>query len=76
MGAQGCRARIDVGKIASAPAGNEDLFAEPFVALDQEDRPAAPACLKSAHQSRRATADDDYIKIFVGQLFTVHTPYV
>ena len=52
---------MQVGEITAAAAGNQNLFADLLTALDDQNAPAAFARLDGAHQTGRATTDNDYI---------------
>jgi hypothetical protein len=45
---------MQVGKVATASAGDENLFARPLRALQHHDAPPAAARFDRGHQARRA----------------------
>jgi len=63
------RASVEVGEIAAASAGDENLFADPVRAFQHQDAPAAFARFDGAHQSgRTGTKDDGVIDLIVVEL--------
>ena len=54
---------VDVGEIAAATAGNEDLLAHLIGMIDQQHAPAPLARYRRAHHPRRACAQDDRVPI-------------
>ena len=55
------RARADIGEIAAAAAGDEDLRARLGGVVDEQHSPPALAGGGGAEQPRRAGADDDRV---------------
>lgn len=56
------RGRVDIGEVASSPAGNGDFPSDLPVVFQQNHLPSPAGSLKSAHQSGRARADNDHVK--------------
>ena len=52
------RAGVDVGEVAAAASGDEDLLADAFGMVEQDDAAAAAACLDCAHHAGRACAQN------------------
>ena len=52
---------MQVGEVAAASAGDEDLLANAFGVFQHGDARAALAGLDGAHQSGRASAEDDRV---------------
>ena len=53
--------REKVGEVAAAAAGDRDLEADPRVALQERDSPAAPPGGEGAHQAGCAASNHDNI---------------
>ena len=53
---------MEIGKIAAAAAGDQDLGADPVGMVEQQDFPAALAGRERAHESRRTGAQDDDVE--------------
>jgi hypothetical protein len=53
---------VQVGEVAAASAGDQDLFARPFGALEHCDTASAAACLDRGHEARGAAAEDEDIE--------------
>ena len=56
---------MQIGEIAAAAAGDQDLLADSFRALQHKHMPAALARLDSAHEAGSPAAEHDDIK-FLG----------
>ena len=54
--------RVQVGEVAAATAGDEDLFARPLSALEHGDTAAAAAGFDRGHEARSAAAEDEDIE--------------
>ena len=52
------RAAVDVGEIAPAASGDEDLLADALCVIQQDDPAAAAACFDCAHHSGGTGAQD------------------
>ena len=57
------RRAMNVGEVAAASAGDEDLLPNAIGVIEQRDAAAAPAGLNGAHKSRGACADDDRVEV-------------
>ena len=53
------RACIDIGEVASATAGDEDLFARAVSMLEHEDTPPAATCVNSAHEPSSSSSQNE-----------------
>jgi hypothetical protein len=54
--------RVQIRKVAAAPAGDEDLFAGTLSVLEQRDTAAAAAGFNGGHEARSARAEDEDIE--------------
>jgi len=54
-------ARVNVGEVAAATAGDSDLLARLFGVVDDEDTPPSPARRQRAEKAGAARANDDGI---------------
>ena len=54
--------RVQVGEVAAASAGDEDLLARPLGALEDRDTASAAAGFDGGHEARSATAEDEDIE--------------
>ena len=54
-------AAVDVGEVAAAAAGDQDLLADALGVVEQDDAPSAPPGLDGAHHARRACAQHHHI---------------
>ena len=52
---------VEVGEVAAAAAGDEDLFADAIGMIEKEDAAAALACLDGSHKPCRACAEYEKI---------------
>jgi hypothetical protein len=52
------RAAVDVGEVASAAPGDQDLLADTFCVVEQHHAPTASACFNCAHHASGARAQD------------------
>src|SRR6266853_4767557 len=57
------RTAMQVGEVAAPAAGDQDLLADLFSALQHGHAPSALAGFNGAHQARRAAAQNDYVKL-------------
>jgi hypothetical protein len=57
-------ARVEVGEVAAASAGDEDLFADAVGVVEDEGASAASAGFDGAHESGGSGAEDDYVNGF------------
>ena len=55
------RGSVQVGEVAPAPTGDQDLFADAAGMFNQEDTLPSPACMNSTEKPRRAGAHDQNI---------------
>ena len=55
--------RVQVGEVAAASAGDQDLLARPIRALQHRDTASAAARFDRGHQARGAGAEDEDIEI-------------
>jgi hypothetical protein len=55
------RRGVDVGEVAAAAAGDEDLFAGAVGVLQDEDAAATAACLDGAHEASGSGSQDEDI---------------
>jgi hypothetical protein len=55
-------AAVDVGEVAAASAGDEDLFAGFFGVVEEEDAASAASSLDGAHEAGGSGAEDYYIE--------------
>ncbi len=53
---------VEVGEIAAAAAGDENLLAQTVGVFEQGDAPAALAGLDGAHQACRAAAENECVE--------------
>jgi len=53
---------VQIGKIAAAPSGNEDLLSNAVRMLQHGDTPSAFGGFDGAHQPRRASAENYNVK--------------
>jgi hypothetical protein len=53
---------VQVGEVAAASAGDEDLLARPLGALEDRDTASAAAGFDGGHEARSATAEDEDIE--------------
>jgi hypothetical protein len=53
---------VDVGEVAAAAAGDEDLATDLIVAFEHHDAPAPLPCPRGAEQTRRAATENDQIE--------------
>jgi len=60
------RASVNIGEIAAASAGDEDLPARPIGTLEHGDAPAAAASFDSSHEASSAGAEDDDVEGVAG----------
>jgi hypothetical protein len=54
---------VDVGEVAAAPSGDEDLFANAFCVVEQDDVTATVASFNCAHHAGGACSQDDDINL-------------
>jgi hypothetical protein len=54
--------RVQVGEVAAASAGDENLFARPLGALEDRDTASSAARFDRRHEARRAAAEDEDIE--------------
>ena len=59
-------AGADVGEVAAAAAGDEDLVAGLVGVVEEEDAAAAAAGFEGGHQAGGAGAEDDDVEVCVG----------
>lgn len=52
------RAAMDVGEVASAASGDQDLLADAFRMVQQDNAPATPTCFDCAHHAGRACSQN------------------
>jgi hypothetical protein len=52
------RAAVDVGEVAPAASGDQDLLADAFRVVQQNYAPSAPSCLDRAHHAGSARAEN------------------
>jgi hypothetical protein len=55
-------AGVEVGEIASAAAGDQDLFAGSVSALDDRNAAAAAAGFHGSHKTRGASAENENVE--------------
>jgi hypothetical protein len=58
-------AGMQVGEIAAATAGDQNLFADAVGTFQHEDAPASLAGLDGAHQASRACSENNYVVILI-----------
>ena len=56
------RLAVQVGEIAAAAAGNQNLLAQSVGVLEDRDAASALAGLDGAHQARRASAENQCVE--------------
>ena len=62
---QKCRWRgVNIGEVATAAAGNANLFCRPFGMIENQDRPATVAGNAATHQPGSPAANDHNIACF------------
>ena len=54
---------MQVGEVAASAAGDQNLFSDALGPLQHGHAPSALAGLNGAHQTGRATAENDYIEL-------------
>ena len=54
---------MDVGEVTAAATGDKDFLARAFGSLDHGNAPSSPARLERAHQSSRATTENQCVKL-------------
>jgi len=59
------RARMQVGEIAAASAGDQDLLADAVGTFQHEDAAPALARFYGAHQARCARSENNYVVILI-----------
>jgi hypothetical protein len=64
-------ARVNIGEIAAASAGNSNLLSDGFIALeDGNGSPAFPG-LDRAHEPRSSSADNHYVVLHTWIIYCV-----
>ena len=61
-------ARVDIGEIATAAAGDTDLLADLVIMVNEQHRFAALACFGGTHHAGSTCTNDDYVKRGVQRL--------
>jgi hypothetical protein len=64
-GEETVRGAVDVGEVAAAAAGDEDLFANAVGMIEDEDAATTLTCGDGGHEARCACAEDDDVTGFV-----------
>ncbi len=64
--------RVQVGEVAAASAGDQDLLARPLRALQHRDTASAAARFDRGHQARGAGAEDEDIEILPSHDFNYY----
>ena len=59
---------MDVGEVAPAAAGDQDLAPRALAAFEQQHAMPAPPGLERAHHARRACAEDDDVVLVCPEL--------
>jgi hypothetical protein len=63
-GEETVRGAVDVGEVAAAAAGDEDLFANAFGVIEQQDAAATLTCGDGGHEAGCTGAEDEGIACF------------
>jgi hypothetical protein len=59
------RTTVEVGKVATPAAGDQNLFADSLGPLQHGNATSAPASLNGAHEAGRSGAKNDYVELEV-----------
>jgi hypothetical protein len=63
-GEETVRSAVDVGEVAAAAAGDENLFANAFGVIEYQDAAATLTCGDGGHEARCTSAEDEGIACF------------
>jgi hypothetical protein len=63
-GEETVRSAVDVGEVAAAAAGDENLFANTVGMIEDEDAAATLTCGDGGHEARCTSAEDEGIACF------------